>query len=609
MGKNNELTVKIIIVVISFLLAFMLSLRPLDNSDYGFHLRTGQDIVKNHHFPMTENYSYTAKGNFNPAYSWIFDSISYVFYEAGNINGLIYLQILLIFIIFSIILTHLFKTELLRQNFLLSVPVALNIILAFSFLLMPRIMIRPHLLGYVFLSLFIIVMDRVAHEQKDIHDTKNFFKNNNFWIAIVIFLFWINSHSSFVEAFVFLGIWIISEIISNILGNKKTEFTKFLFFALIFGFLSFFTPNFNKIFATFVSASKSTEEFYSLFEIFPAWGLFYTVIIFLYIILFIRIAVYYFRIKDFYRSFSIIFFTALGIYSIRFLGEAGIVVGIMSVPAAVDMVKHAEKKPEIKRILLILLISLTIAQSGLILEYHKPVRMGMDETKLPVYSTAYLNKLDLDGRMFNYLGWGGYLIWELQKYPVFIDGRMQVYSNNFLNNCSKMLRKPPIYFYEQCAKYGISFAVVPYATNFGDMIVDDFSDYLFDKNEWALVYFDNNSLVYLKRGFSKKNDAIIARDEYSILEPTIWQPALLYKYLNNVTTRQKLIKDLHVFDQYLDNNSTTQKLINELQRSVSEYPDCVYSHFCLAYVKFKTGDFTGATRELDITRKLTHNIR
>jgi hypothetical protein len=37
-----------------------------------------------------------------------------------------------------------------------------------------------------------------------------------------------------------------------------------------------------------------------------------------------------------------------------------------------------------------------------------------------------------DGRLFNSYNWGGYLIWNLREYPVFVDGRTDLYSQELL---------------------------------------------------------------------------------------------------------------------------------------------------------------------------------
>jgi len=566
-------------------ISLVLSITPVNNPDYGFHLRTGQDIIKNHHFPMYETYSYPAKGNFNPAYSWMFDCLSYIFYALGHINGLICLQIVLTLIIFFCVIFNLFKKGLIGRDLLLSNLLAINIMLAFSFLLMPRIMIRPHLLGYVFFAAYLLIMDDTAHNTNE----KKFpplLKNKNIIAAIIIFLFWVNSHSSFAEGYVLVIIWIFSAAFRDFLQKeKKAGIFAMSAVAIILFAICFCTPNLGKIFAPFVSSTKYTEEFFSLFEILPKSGLFYMFLILGYVLIFASISIYYFKKKDFFRSFTMIFFAALGVYSVRFLGDAGIVAGIIAVPAAKDLANFAETRKNLRQGMIIFFAVLAAAQGALIFHYHNPMGLGMDESSFPVKSVDYLKKQDLEGRMFNSFEWGGYLIWELQKYPVFIDGRVQVYPDEFINDFrTKILQKPPVFFAEQCQKYGISFAVVPYATNIGRMTANDYSGYLFDNNDWALVQFDNTSLVYIKKGFSPKDDAIIAKDEYTMLKPTIMAPPLLDKYLGNDKDRQKLIR--------------------ELQRSIIDTPDIIYSHFCLAYVLFKTGDTNGAIKELEITKKL-----
>jgi hypothetical protein len=51
---------------------------------------------------------------------------------------------------------------------------------------------------------------------------------------------------------------------------------------------------------------------------------------------------------------------------------------------------------------------------------------------LPVEATDYLKSSDLSGPMFNSYNWGGYLILNLPDEPVFVDGRTDLYGNDFL---------------------------------------------------------------------------------------------------------------------------------------------------------------------------------
>jgi len=582
---KREFWAKAIITAVSIFLIIFFSFTPVDNSDYGFHLRTGQDIIKNHVFPLAESYSYTAKGAFNPAYSWIFDCLSYIFYVIGNINGLIYLQAMLIAVVFLFVLIKIFSSTIFRHNLLLSLFAAANVLMAFAFLLQPRIMIRPQLLGFVMLAVFVFIMERIVYSERSTGGIKDLLKDKYMLTAMAVFLFWVNSHSTFVEAYALFAIWIVSATIKNYSqSSKKTNIGSMLIAGAILFVLTFFTPNFNRIFATFVSTTKTTEEFYSLFELLPKFGAFYVGVILAYDAIIAAAIIYYFRVRDYYRSLTLLFFMALSLYSVRFLGELGIVAGIMSVPAVTALLGRLETKNGLKKAMIAVFALLACAQGYLIYYFQKPMGLGMDRTKFPIGAVEYLKKTDLDGNMFNSFGWGGYLIWELQKYPVFIDGRVQVYTNDFLDKCSRMLTRPPLYFYELCDKYRISFGIVPYATHFGNIKGDDFSGYLFERKDWALVYFDNYALVYIKRGFSPKNDAIILKDEYKMLYPTVMAPPFLDEHINNKKDRPELVA--------------------ELQRAIAQSPDCIYPHFCLAYYWYKTGDFDNALKELEVTRKL-----
>ncbi len=51
---------------------------------------------------------------------------------------------------------------------------------------------------------------------------------------------------------------------------------------------------------------------------------------------------------------------------------------------------------------------------------------------LPVEATNYLNAEDINGPMLNSYNWGGYLILNAPQEPVFVDGRTDLYRNDFL---------------------------------------------------------------------------------------------------------------------------------------------------------------------------------
>jgi hypothetical protein len=79
---------------------------------------------------------------------------------------------------------------------------------------------------------------------------------------------------------------------------------------------------------------------------------------------------------------------------------------------------------------------LVVVLLGAVLQISGPISAKTNETaqaeSLPVAAVDYLREADLPGPMFNNYNWGGYIIWELPQYPVFVDGRTDLYGDELL---------------------------------------------------------------------------------------------------------------------------------------------------------------------------------
>jgi hypothetical protein len=53
---------------------------------------------------------------------------------------------------------------------------------------------------------------------------------------------------------------------------------------------------------------------------------------------------------------------------------------------------------------------------------------------LPLKAVEWIRENPPDGRMFNAYNWGGYFQWELPEYPVYIDGRADLYGEKTIND-------------------------------------------------------------------------------------------------------------------------------------------------------------------------------
>jgi hypothetical protein len=56
---------------------------------------------------------------------------------------------------------------------------------------------------------------------------------------------------------------------------------------------------------------------------------------------------------------------------------------------------------------------------------------------------GYIQEQHPPGRLFNTYNWGGYLIWALPQYPVFIDGRTDLYDGPVIDDWLLVARAEP----------------------------------------------------------------------------------------------------------------------------------------------------------------------
>lgn len=59
---------------------------------------------------------------------------------------------------------------------------------------------------------------------------------------------------------------------------------------------------------------------------------------------------------------------------------------------------------------------------------------------LPIEAASQLNRSGLEGRLFNPYNWGGYLVWAAPDYPVFVDGRTDLYNDEIIQEWLRVTR-------------------------------------------------------------------------------------------------------------------------------------------------------------------------
>src|SRR5579862_9270703 len=161
--------------------------RLFGEGDSWWHIATGQNILSTWSLPRTDSYSFTAHGTPWMAYEWLGEVVMALAARWDSLQGL---QILLVILAVVLVLLT-YGYAWIRSGNPLASAAAVAILLQVE---QPMFTLRPQLIGYIFLLLTLISLDLFKQGRL-----------KSLWFLPLIFLFWVNTHGSFVLGFFFLG--------------------------------------------------------------------------------------------------------------------------------------------------------------------------------------------------------------------------------------------------------------------------------------------------------------------------------------------------------------------------------------------------------------------
>src|SRR5581483_8189163 len=143
-------------------------------------------------WPTSDPYSFTARGNDWMAYEWLGEVLMALFMRLGGMRGLDLLLINLTgFIVLLIYYYAYLRCSNWKAAFVASVLVLPLAALCFT--------LRPQLLGFVFLLVTLIALERFRQGRE-----------RALWALPVVFLLWVNSHGSFALGLAVMGLYWVS---------------------------------------------------------------------------------------------------------------------------------------------------------------------------------------------------------------------------------------------------------------------------------------------------------------------------------------------------------------------------------------------------------------
>jgi hypothetical protein len=110
----------------------------------------------------------------------------------------------------------------------------------------------------------------------------------------------------------------------------------------------------------------------------------------------------------------------------------------------------------------------------------------------PVAAADFIEQENIEGKVFTTDQWGGYLIYRFfPRYPVFFDGRSDMYGEKLMNNYLKLAYLEHDW-HEVIDKYQFDWMVLPFNIPLPSLMKQ--------LPGWRMVYDDHYAIIFVKEG-------------------------------------------------------------------------------------------------------------
>jgi hypothetical protein len=487
-----RLTARQLFSTLLFIAILLMTIRPVADPDFWWHLRTGEWIAASHAIPHADPFSFTNLGKTWTAHEWLSELAIYGLYRLGGLPLLI--------LIFALVITAAFWLVYRRSP---GRPYFAGFALLLGVLACAPIWgVRPQMLSLLLSSLFLFLLDRYS-ETRALK-----------WILPLPFLtaLWVNLHAGFALGLGIAAVYLGSDFLEWIWrlvtpSGKKRNFRDLLPLAAVLaacGLAVLANPNGARMyvypFETLFSSAMQAyiQEWFSPDFHRPEWQpLAWMFLALIGLAIFARrhrIPLAHVLLTLFFgylslrsmRHVPLFVLTAVPVLAALAEGAFGAARDALETVTG-STVRPAPRLPGWVNSLLILLALLAAGGRFASVVSSQP---QTERDTFPAAAVDWILANRTDGNIYNTYGWGGYLTWRLRDYPVFIDGRADLYGDAFIESFLEIYRARPGW-QESLADSGVNLALVETGSAIGDALAVS--------PEWELVFSDANSLLFVRR--------------------------------------------------------------------------------------------------------------
>jgi hypothetical protein len=370
------------------------------DTDFWWHLRTGQYIVETRSLPSPDPFAWTTATardtyagesrtrRFNLTHEWLAQSVLYSVWRAAGFAGVVAMRAVSMTLVCGLVGLVAWR----RSNFSSAIAAALPAGAVLATLALDR----PYQVTFLFLAATLAILEY----------------RRGLWLLPPMFLIWANCHGGFFLGWVALG----AHCAESILRRKRDAHLWAVSAASIA--ISAINPNGLAIFRTLLDYRSSFMQS-KLLEWTPPrlWPLsWFSALLF---VAAIALALEWRKVRPadwlIFLAFAAASLTAQRNLFLTALVAPPLIATYLPIP---DRIRKVRRAMPAAAALIAALVVATTAARGAFFQFR------VAEWKWPSGAAAFLAQHHVTGRMFNTYEYGGYLIWRLfPRQRVFIDGR------------------------------------------------------------------------------------------------------------------------------------------------------------------------------------------
>ena len=451
--------------------------------DVWWHIKQGAFILATHQVPRADIYSQTLGGRPWIAYEWLGDVVLAITERLGGMTGLETLLILL----GSAILIALYALSTVRSGnskAAFAATAATFVLASVSFNL------RPQMLGYLFLILTLIALERFRQGHR-----------RGLWTLPILMLLWVNAHGSWVVGLGIITVYLVSGLVEFQFGDiearrwSNSDRLQLIVVLALCASATLVTPYgttlakypFEVAFSRPLGVANVVEWRPMPFNLLA--GKIFLVMLLGSIVL--QIAYHFaWRLEE---IVLFLFAAAVASLHIRFLL---IFVPLFIMRLAVVLARWIPKYDQDKErpYLNVLFMAIILALTLRYFPSRDELLRNVGES-YPLAAVEYLNRHSVPGPMYNAYGFGGFLVWSRgPAHKVFIDGRSELYEREgVLADFLEIMNVRPDAL-SLLQKYGIQSCLLEHD--------EPLATFLAALPDWRKVYEDHTSILFVRRSSS-----------------------------------------------------------------------------------------------------------